>query len=98
MGDPRREAVRAEGHALLRRLQGQHAQGDQEDLRAVLGHVRRPAQGSPQEQLHALASKTMIEILPENLANHVEKKCGSLAGTPDFFDVIGQVSWYEPEA
>ena len=22
----------------------------------------------------------MIEILPENLANHVEKKCGSLAG------------------
>ena len=78
----------------------------------------------------------MIEILPENLANHVEKKCGSLAGelippspiilnlppkptcdrpwnnfqisfpqshafwhltlslppgTPDFFDVIGQV-------
>merc|ERR1712165_347720 len=48
--------------------------------------------------MHKLASKTMIEILPENLANHVEKKCGSLAGTPDFFDVIGQVSWYEPEA
>merc|ERR550517_2278556 len=41
--------------------------------------------------MHKLASKTMIEILPENLANHVEKKCGSLAGTPDFFDVIGQV-------
>merc|ERR1712186_18378 len=48
--------------------------------------------------MHKLASKTMIEILPENLANHVDKKCGSLAGTPDFFDVIGQVSWYEPEA
>ena len=48
--------------------------------------------------MHKLASKTMIEILPENLANHIEKKCGSLAGTPDFFDVIGQVSWYEPEA
>merc|ERR1712054_589382 len=48
--------------------------------------------------MHKLASRTMIEILPENLANHVEKKCGSLAGTPDFFDVIGQVSWYEPEA
>merc|ERR1712226_1745175 len=48
--------------------------------------------------MHKLASKTMIEILPENLAAHVEKKCGSLAGTPDFFDVIGQVSWYEPEA
>merc|ERR1719320_192169 len=48
--------------------------------------------------MHKLASKTMIEILPDNLANHVEKKCGSLAGTPDFFDVIGQVSWYEPEA
>jgi hypothetical protein len=27
-----------------------------------------------------LASKTMIEILPPNLAAHVEKKCGSLAG------------------
>jgi len=48
--------------------------------------------------MHKLASKTMIEILPPNLAAHVEKKCGSLAGTPDFFDVIGQVSWYEPEA
>merc|ERR1712130_533618 len=48
--------------------------------------------------MHKLASKTMIEILPENLANHVEKKCGSLAGTPDLLDVIGQVSWYEPEA
>merc|ERR1712045_943360 len=43
--------------------------------------------------MHKLASKTMIEILPENLANHVEKKCGSLAGTPDFFDVIGQVAF-----
>jgi len=48
--------------------------------------------------MHKLASKTMIEILPPNLATFVEKKCGSLAGTPDFFDVIGQVSWYEPEA
>jgi len=48
--------------------------------------------------MHKLASKTMIEILPDNLAAFVEKKCGSLAGTPDFFDVIGQVSWYEPTA
>jgi len=48
--------------------------------------------------MHKLASKTMIEILPPFLVSHVEKKCGSLAGTPDFFDVIGQVSWYEPEA
>jgi len=48
--------------------------------------------------MHKLASKTMIEILPQVLADHVEKKCGSLAGTPDFFDVIGQVSWFEPEA
>jgi len=48
--------------------------------------------------MHKLASKTMIEILPENLAAHVEKQCGSLAGTPDFFDVIGQVSWYDPDS
>ena len=27
--------------------------GDQEDLRAVLGHVRRPAPRPPQEQLYA---------------------------------------------
>ena len=37
----------------------------------------------------------MIEILPEKLMGFIEKKCGSLASTPDFFDVIGQVSWYD---
>ena len=45
--------------------------------------------------MHKLASKTMVEILPERLMGYVEKKCGSLASTPDFFDVIGQVSWYD---
>merc|ERR1712002_843995 len=45
--------------------------------------------------MHKLASKTMIEILPEKLMKHIEAKCGSVASTPDFFDVIGQVSWYE---
>ena len=45
--------------------------------------------------MHKLASKTMIEILPENLCKYIEEKCGSLASTPDFFDVIGQVSWYD---
>ena len=30
--------------------------------------------------MHKLASKTMIEILPQNLADYVEKKCGALAG------------------
>lgn len=45
--------------------------------------------------MHKLASKTMIEILPEKLMKHIENKCGSLASTPDFFDVIGQVSWYD---
>jgi len=48
--------------------------------------------------MHKLASKTMIEILPEKLASYVEAKCGSLATTPDFFDVIGQMSWYEEAA
>ena len=37
----------------------------------------------------------MIEILPDRLSKHIEAKCGSLATTPDFFDVIGQVSWFE---
>lgn len=45
--------------------------------------------------MHKLASKTMIEILPAKLMSYVETKCGSLASTPDFFDVIGQVSWYD---
>jgi hypothetical protein len=45
--------------------------------------------------MHKLASKTMIEILPERLLKHIETKCGSLANTPDFFDVIGQVSWFD---
>ena len=47
------------------------------------------------KSMHKLASKTMIEILPEVLIKHIEAKCGSIASTPDFFDVIGQVSWYE---
>jgi len=47
--------------------------------------------------MHKLASKTMIEILPDKLMKHIEAKCGSVASTPDFFDVIGQVSWYEEE-
>ena len=37
----------------------------------------------------------MVEILPANLIKHIEAKCGSVGSTPDFFDVIGQVSWYE---
>jgi len=48
--------------------------------------------------MHKLASKTMIEILPEKLMKYIEAKCGSLASTPDFFDVIGQVSWYDEAA
>jgi len=48
--------------------------------------------------MHKLASKTMIEILPEKLMKYIETKCGSLASTPDFFDVIGQVSWYDEAA
>jgi hypothetical protein len=44
--------------------------------------------------MHKLASKTMMEILPDNLLAHVEKKLG-VAVTPDFFDVIGQVSWFD---
>merc|ERR1712217_156580 len=45
--------------------------------------------------MHKLASKTMIQILPEKLMKFIESKCGSLESTPDFFDVIGQVSWYD---
>jgi len=45
--------------------------------------------------MHKLASKTMIEILPSKLTGYIEGKCGSLATTPDFFDVIGQISWYD---
>merc|ERR1712008_427645 len=50
------------------------------------------------KRIYKLASKTMIEILPEKLLKYIETKCGSLASTPAFFDVIGQVSWYEEAA
>merc|ERR1711902_311074 len=55
--DPRREAGGAEDAAGRRELQGQHAQDHQAHLRAVLGHVRRPAPRPPQEQLHAQAGQ-----------------------------------------
>ena len=42
--------------------------------------------------MHKLASKTMLEILPDRLMKHIEAKLGTVATTPDFFDVIGQVS------
>jgi len=48
--------------------------------------------------MHKLASKTMIEILPENLAAFVEKKCGSLAGTQQLVRTNCLNSWYEPTA
>jgi hypothetical protein len=32
--------------------------------------------------MHKLASKTMIEILPQKLISYIESKCGSLATTP----------------
>ena len=38
--------------------------------------------------MHKLASKTMIEILPPNLAEYIEKKCGSLAGKDIMQNVI----------
>ena len=41
--------------------------------------------------MHKLASKTMIEILPDRLIQFIESKLGSIESTPDFFDVIGQV-------
>ena len=41
--------------------------------------------------MHKLASKTMIEILPDRLIKFIESKLGSIESTPDFFDVIGQV-------
>ena len=44
--------------------------------------------------MHKLASKTMIEILPDRLIKFIESKLGSIESTPDFFDVIGQVINY----
>merc|ERR1711994_501026 len=38
---------------------------------------------------------TLCTNWPPKLMTHIEAKCGSLASTPDFFDVIGQVSWFE---
>merc|ERR1711890_107886 len=46
--------------------------------------------------MHKMASKTMVEILPADIIAHIEKKCGSIVGA-DFYDVVGNMSWYEPE-
>ncbi len=45
--------------------------------------------------MHKLASKTMVEILPDRLMKYIEEKLGNVTATPDFFDVIGQVSWFD---
>jgi hypothetical protein len=44
--------------------------------------------------MHKLACKTMIEILPPAISTHIEKKCGTLSGA-EFYDVVGNMSWYE---
>ena len=44
--------------------------------------------------MHKLASKTMIEILPANLAEYIEKKCGSLAGNDEQYLLISKL-FYE---
>jgi len=46
--------------------------------------------------MHKMASKTMVEILPADIIAHIEKKCGSIVGA-DFYDVVGNMSWYEPQ-
>jgi hypothetical protein len=49
--------------------------------------------------MHKLASKTMIEILPQKLTSYIESRCGSLATTPgncpnyvfNFFAIFGSM-------
>ena len=36
----------------------------------------------------------MIDILPPKLKTYMEDKFGDLAKVPDFYDMVGQLSYY----
>ena len=46
------------------------------------------------KSMRKLAGRTLIEVLPPKLSVYLEDKCGDLAKVPDFYDMVGQLSYY----
>merc|ERR1712112_533117 len=46
------------------------------------------------QSMRKLAGRTLIDILPPKLKTYMEDKFGDLAKVPDFYDMVGQLSYY----
>jgi len=46
------------------------------------------------KSMRKIAGRTLIEVLPPKLCVYLETKCGDLAKVPDFYDMLGQLSYY----
>lgn len=46
------------------------------------------------KSMRKLAGKTLLDVLPEKLLAYLESKLGQLNTVPDFYDMVGQLSYY----
>merc|ERR1712050_475518 len=46
------------------------------------------------KSMRKLAGRTLIDILPPKLMVYLEDKLGDLNKVPDFYDMVGQLSYY----
>jgi len=46
------------------------------------------------KSMRKLAGRTLIEVLPPKLSVYLEEKLGDLSKVPDFYDMVGQLSYY----
>merc|ERR1711892_158684 len=46
------------------------------------------------KSMRKLAGRTLIQVLPPKLSVYLEEKLGDLSKVPDFYDMVGQLSFY----
>lgn len=46
------------------------------------------------KSMRKLAGRTLIDVLPPKLCTYLEEKFGDLNKVPDFYDMVGQLSYY----
>ena len=46
------------------------------------------------KSMRKLAGRTLIDVLPPKLIVYLEAKFGDLSKVPDFYDMVGQLSYY----
>ena len=46
------------------------------------------------KSMRKLAGRTLIDVMPPKLLVYMESKFGDLAKVPDFYDMVGQLSYY----